>query len=334
MIVRSLQIEKERHVKRLITLISAMLIATPAFADKPVPWAVGFQEPVTPLAHEAFWFHNVILMPIITIISVFVTILLLYVMVKYRKSSNPVPRKFTHNFTVEALWTGIPVLILIFIAIFSFRLLYMFDSEPNLPAISENQSKPWYEVDEEAAKKGWINVKAQGHQWYWTYSFPDIKDADGYEVAFQSNGIHKGLPTDKAKYEALGRTDFDRQPKNLAVDYPLVLPEKRYIRYYTAAADVIHAFAMPAFAVKTDAIPGRLNQGWFYVEKTGVYYGQCSELCGKDHAYMPIEIRVVSQAKFDRWIELMAEGEWDAAYDIVADKTQLASVATTEILEE
>ena len=321
-------------MRRLTTFIAAALYSAPAFAAKPEPWGIGFQEPVTPLAEEAFWFHNVILMPIITIISIFVTVLLVYVMVKYRKKSNPVPKKFTHNLTVEALWTGIPVLILLFIAFFSFRLLYMFDSEPNLEKVASGESKPWYEVDVDAASKGWINIKAQGHQWYWTYFFPDYADADGYEVSFPSNGVHKGLPTDQAKYESLGRTDFASQPKNLAVDYPLVVPVKRYVRYYTAAADVIHSWAMPAFAIKTDAIPGRLNQGWFYVEKPGVYYGQCSELCGKDHAYMPIEIRVVSQAKFDRWIELMQAGDWDAAYDVVSDKAQLASAATNEVFED
>ena len=328
-------------MKRLITFIAALCVATPAFASKPTPWGIGFQEPATPLAEQAFFFHNAILMPIITVISVFVTILLLYVMIKYNRRSNPEPSRFTHNITIEMLWTGIPVLILVFIAFFSFRLLYMFDAEPNLQKIADGESKPWYSVDLEAAQKGWLNVKAQGHQWYWTYSFPDYKDGDGYDVSFPSNGIHKGLPTDRAKYESLGRTDFDQQPKNLAVDYPLVVPAKRYVRYYTAAADVIHSWAMPAFAIKTDAIPGRLNQGWFYVDEPGVYYGQCSELCGKDHAYMPIEIRVVSQAKFDRWIEIMATGDWDLAYAQVADiaalgddDTQLAAVATNEILEE
>ena len=211
-------------MKRLITFFAATLIAAPALAEKAVPWGIGFQEPVTPLAEEAFWFHNIILMPIITVISIFVTILLLYVMFKYNRRSNPEPKKFTHNLTVEALWTGIPVVILVFIAFFSFRLLYMFDSEPNLEKVASGESKPWYKVDVDAAQKGWINIKAQGHQWYWTYSFPDYEDADGYEVAFQSNGIHKGLPTDRAKYESLGRADFDQQPKNLAVDYPLVVP--------------------------------------------------------------------------------------------------------------
>ena len=321
-----------RSVKRLATFLAAGLVAAPAFAATPEPGGLGLQEPATPLADEAYWFHDVILMPIITIITIFVFALLIYVMFRYNRKANPVPSKFTHNFTIEVLWTGIPILILIFIAFFSFRLLYMFDSEPNLEQVASGEADPWYEVDAEAAAEGWINVKVQGHQWYWTYSYPDLTDADGYAIEFISNGIHKGLSTDRAKYEELGRADFDTQPKNLAVDYPLVVPANRYVRYYTAAADVIHSFAVPAFAIKTDAVPGRLNQGWFYIEEPGVYYGQCSELCGKNHAFMPIEVRVVPQEQYDRWLEVMKTGDVDAATELVqvidpmGEATRLASV--------
>lgn len=330
-------------MKSLYTFLAASLAATPALAEgpvtgKPTPGGIGFQPPATSLAEEAFWFHNVILMPIITIISIFVTVLLVWVMLRYNRKANPVPSKFTHNITIEVLWTGIPVLILILIAAFSFPLLYKYDAEPNLEVVAETQGGS---VDAEAAAKGWINIKAQGHQWFWTYTYPDFEDADGFPVEFISNGIHKELSTDRERYEQLGRTDFDSQPKNLAVDYPLVLPAGRYIRYYTAAADVIHAWTVPAFAVKTDAVPGRLNQGWFKVDRPGVYYGQCSEICGKDHGYMPIEVRVVSQAKFDRWMQTMADGDIDAAYAQVSDiasladdTTQLAGSASPEILED
>lgn len=328
-------------MKRLISLIAATGIAAPAFANQPVEGGIGFQPAATSLAEEAYFFHNVILMPIITVISVFVTALLIWVMVRYNKKANPVPSKFTHNLAIEVLWTGIPVVILIVIAIFSFPLLYKYDAEPDLQSIATGEAGVSEPLDVAAAELGWINIKAQGHQWFWTYTYPDYTDADGYPVEFISNGIHKNLSTDRERYEDLGRTDFDAQPKNLAVDYPIVLPVGRYIRYYTAAADVIHAWTVPAFAVKTDAVPGRLNQGWFKVDKPGVYYGQCSEICGKDHGYMPIEVRVVSQAQFDRWIQTMATGDIDAAYaqvqDIASlgdDTTQLASAATTDVFED
>ena len=334
-------------MKRLFSVLGASLVAAPAFAEDPVigaptPGGIGFQPAATSLAEDAYWFHNIILMPIITAISLFVTALLIYVMLRYNRRANPVPAKFTHNTTAEFLWTSIPVVILIVIAWFSFPLLYKFDAEPNLEVIAEGGGDITGDIDAEAAKLGWVNVKTQGHQWFWTYTYPDYTDVDGYPVEFISNGIHKGLSTDQSRYEELGRTDFASQPKNLAVDYPLVVPAGRYIRYYTAAADVIHAFAVPAFAIKTDAIPGRLNQGWFKVDKPGVYYGQCSELCGKDHAYMPIEVRVVSQAKFDRWMQTMATGDIDAAYaqvsqiaDLGKDDTQLASApATNEVFED
>lgn len=328
-------------MKRLISLFAAASVAAPAFAAKPVEGGIGFQPAATSLAEDAFWFHNIILMPIITVISLFVTALLIWVMVRYNKKANPIPSKFTHNLSIEILWTGIPVLILIVIAAFSFPLLYKFDAEPNLQTIAETEAGGVEEADRVAAELGWVNIKAQGHQWFWTYTFPDYVDADGYPVEFVSNGVHKNLSTDRQRYEDLGRADFAAQPKNLAVDYPLVLPEGRYIRYYTAAADVIHAWTVPAFAVKTDAVPGRLNQGWFKVDEPGVYYGQCSEICGKDHGYMPIEVRIVSQAKFDRWIETMLTGDIDAAYAQVSDiaslgddDTQLASVATNAVFED
>ena len=334
-------------MKRLISLFAAGFAAAPAFAEDPVigapkPGGIGFQPPATSLAEDAFWFHDVILMPIITIISLFVTVLLIWVMIRYNKKSNPVPSTFTHNTTAEVLWTGIPVLILIAIAWFSFPLLYKFDAEPDLQAIAASEADVTPEADRAAAELGWINIKAQGNQWNWTYTYPDFTDADGYPVQFTSNGVHKNRSDDRKNYDSLGRSvPFEDLPKNLAVDYPVVLPEGRYIRYYTAAADVIHAWTVPAFAVKTDAIPGRLNQGWFKVDKPGVYYGQCSEICGKDHGYMPIEVRIVSQAKFDRWMQTMVAGDFDEAYEQVADiaslgddDTQPASSATPEVFED
>ena len=157
----------------------------------------------------------------------------------------------------------------------SFRTLRRF--RPNQLRSSQTGSLPSTSATKnnfpDAAAQGFVNVKAQGNQWNWTYSYPDIVDADGFPLEFVSNGIHKGTSADP--------TDTDLRPRNLAVDYPMVIPAGRYVRYYTAAADVIHSWTVPAFGVKTDAVPGRLNEGWFLVDEPGVYYGQCSELCGR-----------------------------------------------------
>lgn len=166
-----------------------------------------------------------------------------------------------------------------------------------------------------------INVKAEGNQWNWTYYYMDVVDEEGYAMSFVSNGLHHGLPG-----EPVGTPD---QPRNLAVDYPMVVPVDTVIRVYTGATDVIHSWAVPAFGVKTDAIPGKLNELWFRVNETGTYFGQCSELCGKDHAFMPIEVRVVTRAEYDTWLE-RAQSDMDGALQYLAgisemSNTQLAS---------
>ena len=239
------------------------------------------------------------------VITLFVFGLLGYVSWKYRAKNNPEPSKTTHNSLLEVVWTAVPVAILVVISAFSFPYLYKIDKEPDLQGIAAGEIAST-EQERAAAELGWVNVKAVGNQWNWTYFYPDYSDADGEQVNFVSNGIHRGLSTDT--------TDGQRL---LSVDYPMVVPAGRYVRYYTGASDVIHSFAMPSFGIKTDAIPGRLNEGWFKVDKVGVYYGQCSELCGKDHAYMPIEIRVVPQEQFDQWMELMQAFEYDAAKALV-----------------
>ncbi|MCA3715257.1 cytochrome c oxidase subunit II [Phenylobacterium sp.] len=246
----------------------ATVWALPALADEvlvgqPTPGAIGLQPGVTPLKHDAAFFHDVILLPIITVITLFVLALLVWVVVRYNKKANPTPAKWSHNTTIEVIWTVVPVLILMFIAIFSFRLLYAYHDMP----------------------KPYMTVKATGYQWYWGYEYPDNGIGE-----FISNV----LPEDKAKAKNV--------PYLLAATEPLVVPVGKPVRVIVTGADVIHAFAVPAFGIISDAVPGRLNETWFKVERPGVYYGNCRELCGVDHAYMPIEVHAVSQAEFDAWV--------------------------------
>ena len=247
---------------------TTMVWALPALASElrvgqPTPGAIGLQPGVTPLKHDATFFHNVLLLPIITVITLFVLALLVWVMFRYNKKANPTPAKWSHNTTIEVVWTIVPVLILMFIAIFSFRLLYAYHDMP----------------------KPYMTVKATGYQWYWGYEYPDNGISE-----FVSNV----LPEEKAKAQKV--------PYLLATTEPLVVPVGKPIRVQVTGADVIHAFAVPAFGVISDAVPGRLNETWFTIEKPGVYYGNCRELCGVEHAYMPIEVRAVSQAEFDAWV--------------------------------
>lgn len=287
---------------RWIAVALMSLLSLGAHAAQPENGALGFQPAASPVAENAHFFHDIVLLPIITVIVVAVLALLIWVVIRYNAKANPVPSKFSHNTTIEVVWTLVPVLILLFIAFFSFRLLYMEDVAPDAPE------------DE------WVVVKAQGNQWNWTYSYLDI-DVDGYPLEFVSNPIHKGLPDEpKGTPEA---------PRNLAVDYPMVVPADTYVRVYTAASDVIHSFAVPAFTIKVDAIPGKLNKTWFRVSEPGTYYGQCSELCGKDHAFMPIEIRVLPKADYEAWV-LRATTDIDSAREYLAslspnNSTQLAS---------
>jgi cytochrome c oxidase subunit 2 len=263
-------------IRRIMTGVSALaasivfsgMFAGNALAEdlmgQPTPGAIDLQPAASELKHHAIWFHNIVLMPIITAITLLVLGLLIWIVVRYNKKANPVPAKFSHNTTVEIVWTLVPVLILMVIAIFSFRLLFHYNDMP----------------------KPYMTVKATGYQWYWGYEYPDQKIS---EIV--------SLPLTKEQ------ADAKKVPYLLAADKAMVVPVNQVVRVQVTGADVIHAFALPAFGLKIDAIPGRLNETWFKAERTGVFYGQCSELCGVDHSNMPIEIHVVSQGEFDAWVK-------------------------------
>jgi cytochrome c oxidase subunit II len=228
-----------------------------AWAGQPAPWEWTLQEAASPVMEKITSFHT-LLVWIITIITLFVLVLLVMVVVKFNAKANPVPSKTTHNTLIEVAWTLIPVLILVAIAVPSFRLLFQ---QLDIP-------------------KADLTIKATGKQWYWSYAYPD-------------NG----------KFEFDSLLAQDKKPRLLGVDNEMVVPVNKVIRIQTTGADVIHAFAVPAFGIKIDSIPGRLNETWFKATKTGMFYGQCSELCGKDHAFMPIAVRVVSDQEFAAWVE-------------------------------
>jgi cytochrome c oxidase subunit 2 len=234
-----------------------------ALLGQPTPGGIGMQPTASPVAHGAAWFHNALLMPVITIITLFVLGLLIYVMVRFNKRANPVPARFTHNTTVEIVWTVAPVIILLVIAVFSYKLLFAFNDTPRAD----------------------LTLKVTGYQWYWGFELPDQGVPEITSVM---------LPEEEAVRQ--------NRPFRLAVDKPIVVPQGAVVKVLVTGGDVMHSFGIPAFGFTTDAIPGRVNQTWFKAERTGVYYGQCRELCGVDHAFMPFEIRVVTPAEFAQWV--------------------------------
>ncbi|MDP2119743.1 MAG: cytochrome c oxidase subunit II [Hoeflea sp.] len=251
----------------------ASLGAGPALAAQPVDWQMGLQPAATEIMTQIRGFETYTLWFIVPI-TLFVLALLVYVMIKFRASANPVPSRTSHNSLIEVVWTLGPVVLLLAIAIPSFNLLTAQYSPPP--------------VD--------MTVKATGYQWYWGYEYQTEN-----ELSFDSLMLQEG---DRAGY---AKEDLAVYPRLLAVDNELVVPVGKTVRLLVTAADVLHAFAMPAFGVKMDAVPGRLNETWFKADIEGLYYGQCSELCGKDHAYMPIAVRVVSQDQFDAWLAAAAD---------------------------
>src|ERR1041385_6553119 len=256
-------------VKRLIAFVltavtvlagAALALAAPGDTGQPHPWQLGLQRGVTPVMDDIIWFHDFLLYLIVAI-TLFVLGLLVIVVIKFNARANPTPSRPTHNTTIEVIWTVVPVLILVTIAVPSFRLLFY---QLNTP-------------------KADVTVKATGKQWFWSYQYPDSKfEFDSLMV--QEKDLKPG------------------QPRLLAVDNEMVVPVNKIVKVLTTGADVIHAFAVPSFGIKIDAIPGRLNETWFKAEREGTYYGQCSELCGRDHAFMPITVHVVSDQAYNAWL--------------------------------
>ena len=250
-------------MKYFLLPIFTFLLGSSALAEQPKNWQLGYQNSVTPVMNDLVFMHDYILLPIITAISVFVLFLILYAVWKFKASKNPNPTKTSHNTLLEVLWTVIPCLILVVIAIPSFKLLYKQDVIP----------------------KADITIKAIGYQWYWGYEYPDQK------IAFEATMIEtKDLKPG--------------QPRLLATDKHVVVPVNKVVKVLITANDVLHAWALPAFGVKRDAVPGRINETWFKAEKEGIFYGQCSELCGIKHAFMPITVEVVSEEKYKEWVEM------------------------------
>lgn len=254
-------------------------------------WQINFFDAVTPVMAKIHDFHGWTLMPIITAIVIFVLALLIYVVFRFRKGKNPVPSKTTHHVGLEIVWTILPVLILMVIALPSIKLLVMQDETP----------------------KSDITIKAIGYQWYWGYEYPEaeVSEYSSYMLCLPEAGKYKQECVDDLKAKG--------KPHKLATDYPIVVPVDKTVRVLVTAMDVIHAFAVPSFGVKKDAVPGRMNQTWFKATEVGTYYGQCSELCGVNHAFMPITVEVVPQNVYDSWLETAKAGDLDAGNKIITD---------------
>ena len=270
-----------------ITLVAILMGCEAALAGlgQPSPWQIGLQQSASPVMDNIIWFHDFLLY-IITGIAGFVLVLLVVVMVRFNARTNPIPSRTTHNTLIEIAWTLIPIVILMFIAVPSFKLLFL---QLNVPPAD-------------------LTVKATGKQWYWSYSYPD-------------NG--------QFEFDSLMLKEGERkegQPRLLAVDNEMVVPVNKTVRVITTGSDVIHSFAVPSFGIKIDAVPGRINETWFTATREGVYYGQCSELCGKDHAFMPIAVRAVSEQAFSAWVE---EAKKKYARDEAPPATTVAAAQST-----
>ena len=249
--------------KNLMRLLSILLLFSfdAAEANQPIDWQLGFQSAASKSMKDIVIFHDYMLLPIITAITVFVLFLVLYACVKFRASNNKVASQTSHNTMIEIAWTLVPCLILIVMAVPSFKVLYSQDKIP--PAE--------------------VTVKAIGYQWYWGYEYPDENIIfDSYMI--EEKDLKPG------------------QPRLLAVDNEVVVPVNKVVKVLITANDVLHAWALPSFGVKRDAVPGRINETWFKADRTGTFYGQCSELCGIKHAFMPITVRVVTEEEYKDWL--------------------------------
>jgi cytochrome c oxidase subunit 2 len=312
------------RLSRLITaplaLLATGLAAGQALAQQaleivgqPVDGAMGFQPAATSTARDLQWLDGMILY-IITAIVVFVTALLIYVMVRYNRRANPVPARFTHNSPLEVAWTIIPIVILVFIGAFS------------LPILFKEQTIPVADV----------TIKATGHQWYWSYEYVDEMAANGRPVAFDSfmigspslGGNNMLTPEVEADLIEAGYT---REQFLLATDTAVVVPVGKRVVVQVTASNVIHSWKVPAFGVMQDAVPGRIAALWFEAEREGVYFGQCSELCGQMHAYMPITVKVVSEAAYAEWLEGARTGEFQLSEaDLAAPDAAPVQVAAND----
>ena len=251
-----------KKIYKIFSFLSLALITNSASANQPKDWQLGFQKAASKGMEDIVWFHDYMLLPIITAITAFVLFLLLYTCVRYRASRNKVASTTSHNTLIEVLWTLIPCLILIVMAVPSFKVLYSQDTIP----------------------KADVTIKAIGYQWYWGYEYPD------------ENIIFDSYMVDEKDLK-------ENQPRLLTVDNEIYVPVDKVIKVMITANDVLHAWALPSFGVKRDAIPGRINETWFKADKTGTYYGQCSELCGIKHAFMPITVNVVTQDDYNLWLK-------------------------------
>lgn len=247
----------------LATVFALIMTADPSWAQEGMakPWQMGLQDPVTPIAKQIYSFHTFVNILII-VIALFVLALMIWVMLRYNERANPVPSRTTHHTLLEVAWTVIPVVILVVIAIPSFRLLF---AQYDFP-------------------KADLTIKATGNQWFWSYEYPDTPGLTVDSLMVEQDSLQPG------------------QPRLLTVDNDVVVPVNKNVIVQVTASDVIHDWAVPAFGIKIDAVPGRLMTTWFRAEKEGTYHGQCSELCGQRHAFMPITVRVVSEDEFKKWV--------------------------------
>ena len=249
-------------MQKLILIITLSIFPVNLFAEQPKDWQLGFQKAASGHMEDLVWFHDYMLLPIITAITAFVLFLVIYACIRYRAARNPVASQTSHNTFIEIIWTLVPCLILIVMAVPSFKLLYEQDEIPSAD----------------------VTIKAVGYQWYWGYEYPDENIIfDSYMI--EDEDLKPG------------------QPRLLTVDNEIVVPVNKVVKVLITANDVLHAWALPSFGVKRDAVPGRINETWFKADRTGTFYGQCSELCGIKHAFMPITVNVVSQKEYDEWLK-------------------------------
>jgi cytochrome c oxidase subunit II len=249
-------------MRKIYLFILSLIMSATSYADAPKPWQIDFQDAATPVMERIVSLHD-FLMIVMTSIVIVVMFLLAYVCLRYNSKTNPVPNKFSHNVLMEVIWTIIPVIILVIIAVPSFRTLHYVEHTP----------------------KADVTIKVVGYQWYWHYIYPDHGGFEFDSYMIQTADLNPG------------------QKRLLEVDNRVVVPAGKVVRFLTTAADVIHSFAVPAFGIKIDSVPGRTNETWIKVDKPGVYYGQCSELCGVNHGFMPIAVEVVPEEEFDLWVE-------------------------------